>query len=114
MALACPRCKDRQVWDLPEHWRSLPQDAEAKRKHAQPPEFTVQWALPVGAAVLGVVALVGGAVAAGILLMAGGAGIGFWLHRKASAAEVARERWARSLICRQCPATFLREDAVTV
>ncbi|UKY54275.1 hypothetical protein [Streptomyces inhibens] len=115
MALACPRCKDhKQVLDLPEYWRSLSQDAEAKRKYAQPAEYTAQWLLPVGAVVLGVLLLVSGAVAAGVLLLAGGGGIGFWLSRRSSAAEEARERWTRSLICRQCPAVFPREDAVTV
>lgn len=115
MALACPRCKDHnQVLDLPEYWRSLSQDAEAKRKYAQPAEYVAQWLLPVGAAVLGVLLLVSGTVAAGLLLLVGSGGVGFWFSRLASASEEARERWARSLICRQCPAVFPREDAVTV
>lgn len=114
MALACPRCKDHhQVLDLPEFWKSLPRESELRGKYAQPAEYAAQWVLPLGAVVLGVLLLVSGAVAAGVLLLAGGGGIGFWLSRRASAAEEARERWARSLICRQCPAVFPREDAVT-
>ncbi|GFE20079.1 hypothetical protein Sliba_05320 [Streptomyces nigrescens] len=115
MALACPRCRDHhQVLDLPEFWKSLPRESELRGKYAQPAEYAAQWILPLAAVLLGVVALVSGAVAAGLLLLAGGGGIGFWLSRLSSAAEEARERWARSLICRQCPATFLREDAVSV
>ncbi|MFD8545614.1 hypothetical protein [Streptomyces sp. NPDC059649] len=100
--------------DLPEFWKSLPHESELRGKYAQPAEYAAQWFLPLGAVVLGVAALVSGAVAAGVLLLAGGAGIGFWLHRKASAADEARARWTRSLYCRQCPAVFPREDAVTV
>ncbi|MCZ1013989.1 hypothetical protein [Streptomyces noursei] len=74
----------------------------------------MQWLLPVVAGVLGVVALVSGAVAAGIVLLAGGAGVGFWLSRRAQAAEDARARWERSLVCRGCSAAFPREDAVAV
>ncbi|GGX40352.1 hypothetical protein GCM10010341_72820 [Streptomyces noursei] len=114
MAFGCPRCGGREVWHRPEYWRSLPQDAEAKRTHAPPPEYAVQWLLPVVAGVLGVVALVSGAVAAGIVLLAGGAGVGFWLSRRAQAAEDARARWERSLVCRGCSAAFPREDAVAV
>ncbi|MET7795693.1 hypothetical protein [Streptomyces decoyicus] len=100
--------------DLPEFWKSLPQDAELKRKYAQPAEYVAQWLLPLGAVALGIVLLVTGEVAAGLLLLAGAGALGFWFSRLAAAAEEARERWARSLYCRQCPATFLREDAVSV
>ncbi|MFF2812567.1 hypothetical protein ACFVT2_36450 [Streptomyces sp. NPDC058000] len=99
---------------LAEYWRSLPQDAEAKGKHAPPPECAMQWLLPVGVGVVGVVALVSGSVAAGIVLVPGGIGLGFWLSQRASAAEDARAAWERSLICRRCPAVFPREDAVVV
>lgn len=115
MALACPRCKaGGQVLDLPEYWRSLPGEAEAKRRHAPPAAYTAQWLLPVGAAVLGVVLLGSGATAAGIVLLACAAGLGLWMSRQSSIAEEARALWERSLICLQCPATFPREDAVTV
>ncbi|MFJ3950271.1 hypothetical protein ACIPXV_09400 [Streptomyces libani] len=100
--------------DLPEFWKSLPRESELRGKYAQPAEYAAQWLLPIGAFALGVLLLVSGMVAAGVMLLAGGAGIGFWFSRLAAAAEEARERWARSLICRQCPATFLREEAVTV
>lgn len=115
MALACPRCKDHhQVLDLPEFWRSLPRDSELKGKYAQPSEYAVQWLLPAAIGALGVVAVVTGVIAAGIVLLAGAVGFGVWLSRRARAAEEARERWARSLYCRQCPAVFPREDAVAV
>lgn len=115
MALACPRCKDHhQVLDLPEFWKSLPRESELRGKYAQPAEYVAQWLLPVGAFALGVLLLASGAIAAGVLLLAGGGGIGFWLSRRASAAEDARARWQRSMICRQCPAVFLREDAVAI
>lgn len=112
--MACPRCKHDGVLDLPEFWKSLPRESELRGKYAQPAEYVAQWLLPIGAVVAGVLLMVSGAVAAGILLLVGGGGVGFWFSRLASAAEEARERWARSLYCRQCPATFLREDAVTV
>ncbi|RXS84199.1 hypothetical protein EST92_11615 [Streptomyces sp. TM32] len=93
---------------------SLPGESPLRGKYGEPPEYVAQWLLPVGAVVLGVVLLVMGEGAAGLMLLAGGGGVGFWFSRLSSAAEAARERWARSLYCRQCPATFLREDAVTV
>lgn len=114
MALACPRCKHDGVLDLPDFWKSLPRESELRGKYAQPAEYTAQWLLPVGAVVLGVVLLVAGEVAAGLLLLAGGGALGFWFSRLASAAEEARAQWERSLICRQCPAVFPREDAVGV
>jgi hypothetical protein len=115
MALACPRCKGSgQVLHLPEFVASLPAESPLRGKYAQPAEYAAQWLLPMGAAVLGIVLLVTGEVAAGLLLLAGGGGLGFWFSRLAAAAEEARGRWARSLYCRQCPATFLREDAVSV
>ncbi|ARF53691.1 hypothetical protein B1H19_05415 [Streptomyces gilvosporeus] len=61
-----------------------------------------------------VVALVTGAIAAGVVLLAGGTGVGVWLSPRAQAAEDARDRWSRSLICRQCLATFPREEALAV
>ncbi|MEV7384414.1 hypothetical protein [Streptomyces lydicus] len=97
---------------LPEYVASLPRESPLHGKYGQPPEYKAQLLLPAGACALGVVALVSGAVAAGLLLVAGSIGVGVWLWRKASAAEEARARWARSLICRQCPAVFPREDAV--
>lgn len=115
MALACPRCKESsQVLHLPEFVASLPRESPLRDRYPEPPQYTAQWSLPVGAAAVGVVALVGGAIAAGILLLAGGGGIGVWLSRRASAAEEARARYARSLYCRRCPADFLAEEAVTV
>ncbi|WP_157879955.1 hypothetical protein [Streptomyces natalensis] len=92
----------------------MSQDAEAKKLHAPPPEYAVQWLLPAGIGALGVVAFVTGAIAAGIVLLIGAAGIGYWLSRRAQAAEDARARWERSLICKQCTAVFPREDAVAV
>ncbi len=115
MALACPRCKGSgQVLHLPEFVASLPAESPLRGKYGQPPEYVMQWLLPVGAVVAGVLLLLSGAPAAGVLLLTVGAGLGFLFSRLAAAAEEARERWARSLYCRQCPATFPREDAVTV
>lgn len=115
MASACPRCKESsQVLHLPEFVASLPAESPLRGKYGQPPEYAAQWLLPIGAVVLGVLLLASGAIAAGILLLAGGGGIGFWFSRLAAAAEEARARWARSLICRQCPAVFLREEAAAV
>lgn len=115
MALACPRCKGSgQVLHLPEFVASLPAESPLRGKYGEPAEYAAQWLLPVGAVVLGVVLLATGEVAAGLLLLAGGGAVGFWFSRLAAAAEEARERWARSLYCRQCPATFLREEAAAV
>ena len=115
MALACPRCKGSgQVLHLPEFVASLPVESPLRGKYGEPAEYAARWLLPVGAVVLGVLLLVTGAPAAGLLLLAGGGVLGFWFSRLAASAEEARGRWARSLICRQCPATFLREEAVTV
>ncbi|MFG2289423.1 hypothetical protein ACGFOU_25555 [Streptomyces sp. NPDC048595] len=113
MALACPRCKQDGLLDLPEYVASLPRESPLHGKYGQPAEYEMQWLLPAGACAVGVVALVAGSIAAGLLLVAGGGGIGVWLWRKASAAQEARARWARSLYCRHCPAVFPREDAVT-
>ncbi|GES27883.1 hypothetical protein [Streptomyces angustmyceticus] len=99
---------------LPEFVASLPAESPLRGKYGQPPEYVMQWLLPVGAVVAGVLLLLSGAPAAGVLLLTVGAGLGFLFSRLAAAAEEARERWARSLYCRQCPATFPREDAVTV
>ncbi|WP_120314044.1 hypothetical protein [Streptomyces sp. 2112.3] len=93
---------------------SLPGESPLRGKYGEPAEYVVQWLLPVGAAVLGVVLLVAGEVAADVLLLAGAGAVGFWFPRLAAAAEEARAVWARSLVCRQCPAVFPREDAVTV
>lgn len=113
MALACPRCKGSgQVVHLPEFVASLPNESPLKGKYGQPPEYTVQWLLPAAIGALGVVAFVTGAIAPGIVLLVGAVGFGVWLSRRAHAAEEARERWARSLYCRQCPARFLREEAL--
>lgn len=115
MALACPRCKDHvQVLDLPEYWRSLPREAEAKSKHAPPEAYTAQWLLPVGAGVLAAVLLGSGAVTAGMVLLVCAVGLGAWIWRQSSAAEELLARWQRSMICRQCAGTFLREDGVAV
>lgn len=115
MALACPRCKGAgQVLHLPEFVASLPVESPLRGKYAQPAEYAAQWLLPVGAVMLGLVLLVTGEPAAGLLLLAGGGALGFWFSRLAAAAVEARERWARSLYCRQCPAVFPREDGVTV
>ncbi|MEU5016349.1 hypothetical protein AB0G60_02825 [Streptomyces angustmyceticus] len=99
---------------MPEFVASLPAESPLRGKYGQPPEYVMQWLLPVGAVVAGVLLLLSGAPAAGVLLLTVGAGLGFLFSRLAAAAEEARERWARSLYCRQCPATFPREDAVTV
>ncbi|WP_275461475.1 hypothetical protein [Streptomyces noursei] len=115
MALGCPRCKEsNQVLHLPEFWKSLPKESELRDEYAPPLEFRMQWLYPVVAGGLGVVALVTGGVAAGVLLLAGGVGVGFWLSGRARAAEDARAKWSRSWICRRCPATFLREEALAV
>lgn len=64
MVLACPRRKDCQVRDLPggkgctqvlqlpEFVGSFPNESPLTGKYAQPSKCTVQWPLPVGAAVL--------------------------------------------------------------
>ncbi|MFF0629782.1 hypothetical protein [Streptomyces sp. NPDC004296] len=41
-------------------------------------------------------------------------GVGFWLSRRAAAAEDERACWERSLVCRGCTAVFPQEDAVAV
>lgn len=114
MALACPRCKHDGVLDLPNFVASLPGESPLRGRYGQPPECVVQWLLPAAIGALGVVAVVTGAIAAGVVLLAGAVGFGVWLSRRARAAEEARERWARSLYCGQCPATFLREEAALV
>ncbi|MEE4419567.1 hypothetical protein [Streptomyces bugieae] len=114
MALACPRCKHDGLLDLPEYVASLPRESPLHGKYGQPPEYKMQWLLPAGACAAGAVALVSGSIAAGLLLLAGGIGVGVWLWRKSSAAEDARARWSRSMICRQCPVVFPREDAVAL
>ncbi|WP_411129310.1 hypothetical protein [Streptomyces sp. x-19] len=115
MALGCPRCKESsRVLHLPEFVASLPAESDLRERYAEPAEYRLQWLYPVVAGALGVVALVTGGVAAGVVLLAGGVGVGFWLSRRARAAEDARARWSRSWICRRCPAVFAREEAVTV
>ncbi|WP_281066777.1 hypothetical protein [Streptomyces inhibens] len=103
-----------QVLDLPEYWRSLPRESEARSKHAPPEAYMAQWLLPVGAGVLAAVLLGSGVVAAGIALLVCAAGLGTWMLRQTSAAEEAKAVWERSLICLRCPVTFPREDAVAV
>ncbi|MCZ1020652.1 hypothetical protein [Streptomyces noursei] len=83
-----------------------------REKYGEPAEYDMQWLFPAAAAVLGVVALVTGGLAAGLLLLAGGVGVGFWLSHRAQASADARAAWLRSLYCRRCPALFLPEEAL--
>ena len=91
----------------------MSQDAEAKRDHAPPEEYTAQWLLPVAAAVLGVL-LISGFPVVGFTLLVCGVGVGVWMSRQTSAATDARALWDRSLVCLGCRAVFPREDAAAV
>ncbi|MFF2809617.1 hypothetical protein ACFVT2_21050 [Streptomyces sp. NPDC058000] len=77
---------------LPEFVAALPAESPLREKYGEPPGYALQWLFPVAAGVLGVVALVSGSVVAGIVLVLGAVGLGYWLSRRASAAEEARAR----------------------
>jgi hypothetical protein len=109
----CPGCEsDAQVVRLADFWRSLSQDAEAKRSLAQPASYAAQWPVPAGLFAVGVLAAVNGAVAFGVVLLLAGVGVGVWMWQRYAAAEEARERWTRQLYCRRCASRFLPEKAL--
>lgn len=104
----CPGCKsDAQVVRLAEFWRSLPQDAELKRSLAQPPTYVAQWLLLAGLLGGGGVLLWAGSAGLGGVLLAVGVAAGGWMWHRYGSVEEERERWARMLYCRRCPAQFL-------
>jgi uncharacterized protein YbaR (Trm112 family) len=115
MALACPQCKGTdQVLRLEAFWRSLSQDAEAKRDLACPPGYAVRWPWLLGGLTLAVLMFTSGAAlygAAVLLAVLAGAAL---MWRGVAEAEAARERWRAALYCRRCPETFAPGDGVVI
>ena len=100
MALACPQCGGAgQVLRLEAFWRSLSQDAEAKRDLACPSAYRVAWLWPAGGLVLAAIGHSAAVLLASLVVAA-------WMWRGYTRARTARERWARSLYCRHCPSVF--------
>ncbi|MFB7500063.1 hypothetical protein ACFC09_36190 [Streptomyces sp. NPDC056161] len=85
------------------HYRdSLPPGSPLRDVYAQPAAADVSYLAAAGLALLGVVAVVSGAVFAGLAAVAAGVGWGVVLHRRAEAAELARARWTNRRICLAC------------
>ncbi|MGW0626461.1 hypothetical protein [Streptomyces sp. NPDC002758] len=109
--LACPQCGGTsQVLQLEAFWRSLSQDAEAKRDLAQPPAYEARWLWVLGGVAVGVWMMTVASLLYGTLLLLGSLAVGWWMWQATAAADAARARWARALYCRRCPATFDPED----
>jgi hypothetical protein len=104
--MVCPQCgESSQVLRLKDYWRSLSQDAEAKRDLAQPPDYAARWLIPACLVALAVFVLSNGDML-GLLLLAAGGLSGWWMRRQSAAAQEAQEAWERALYCRRCPAQF--------
>lgn len=106
--MQCPKsnCGSTNIQNLAAYVASLPSDSPLKKSLAQPaaPESQSLWAVAV--MVLGVAALVSGAVLAGLAaLLAGGLwAAGAW--KRTEAAGTARAAWGLQVRCLACTETW--------
>lgn len=105
--MKCDDCGSTNIQRLSLYWAGLPSDSPSKVKYAQPPEVKPQYLAAVAVAVVGLVALISGAILLGLLGIAAGVGWGVVTQRNAEAAEAARERWARLMLCHACTGTWV-------
>lgn len=103
--MAACTCGSTEVVAVSGYWAGLPQDAEAKKRHAPPTAPEPRYLYAAGLAALGVAATATGALL-GLLAVAGGAGWGAVMRRQAGTAAEKRATWERSQYCRGCDSVF--------
>lgn len=103
--MQCPsaKCQSTNVQFLPHYWESLPGDSPLKARYAEPAEVDGRARLvAAGIAVLGVIFLVTGGIAAGLLMLAAG-GVGAMVTTgRIQEAVAKRAAWDRTQICLAC------------
>lgn len=106
--IVCPssKCGSSNVADLPHYWLSLPAESPLKARYAPPPEDGGGALAVVAAIVLGIVALVSGAVLPGVLATLGGLGWGALVYHRSTVAQAKRAAWDSSQVCLACTGRF--------
>jgi hypothetical protein len=101
------KCGSTNIQLLSSYWASLPSDSSLKKDLAQPAAVESQalWALAV--VLVGILALVSGAVPAGLALAVGG---GLWVAaqwRRTETAAADRAAWESKRRCLACTETWV-------
>jgi hypothetical protein len=81
---------------------SLPPGSPHRNTYAAPTAANSSLLPAAGLALLGVIALVSGAILAGLATVAAGIGWGMLIHKRAEAAGKARATWENRRICLAC------------
>lgn len=106
--IVCPssKCGSPNVADLPHYWQSLPAESPLKARYAPPAVVEGRYLAVLGAVLLGIAAMVSGAILAGLLVAAGGLAWGAFVHRGVTEAQAKRDSWETSHVCLACTGTF--------